>query len=58
VERLFLQDLQKDFLDGESAKKVVKLKKFVKFENTAEALASAASMVDSKLDKSKFRWSP
>jgi len=46
-----VEDLQKDFLDGESAKKVVKLKKFVKFENTAEALASAASMVDSKLDK-------
>ena len=33
---------------------VVKLKKFVKFENTAEALGAAASMVDSKLDKSKW----
>mmetsp|Transcript_31391 Transcript_31391/g.68634 ORF Transcript_31391/g.68634 Transcript_31391/m.68634 type:complete len:519 (-) Transcript_31391:15-1571(-) len=46
-----VEDIQKDFLDGDSAKKVVKLKKFVKFENTAEALGAAAAMVDSKLDK-------
>eukprot|EP00959_Pyramimonas_sp_CCMP1952_P419515 8787206-Pyramimonas_sp.AAC.1 len=31
---------------------VVKLKKFIKFENTAEALGAAACLVDSKLDKS------
>jgi hypothetical protein len=31
---------------------VVKLKKFIKFENTVEALAAAAALVDSKLDKS------
>jgi hypothetical protein len=31
---------------------VVKLKKFIKFVNTVEALAAAAALVDSKLDKS------
>jgi len=44
-------DIQKDFLSGDAAKKVVKLKKFIKFENTVEALAAAAALVDSKLDK-------
>mmetsp|Transcript_8493 Transcript_8493/g.11462 ORF Transcript_8493/g.11462 Transcript_8493/m.11462 type:complete len:514 (+) Transcript_8493:168-1709(+) len=41
----------KDFMSGEAAKKMVKLKKFVKFENTMEALESATALVDSKLDK-------
>jgi len=45
------EDLQADFMSGDLAKKVVKLKKFTKFENTAEALASATALVDSKLDK-------
>ena len=35
----------------EGAKNLVSLKAFSKFDNTAEALAAAASLVDSKLGK-------
>lgn len=37
------------------AAQVVKLKAFSKFENTAEALQAAASLVDSKLSKGECR---
>ena len=46
-----LQDLYKDFSTPEDARKVVKLKAFSKFDNTTEALAAAAALVDSKLSK-------
>jgi len=46
-----VQDLYKDFSTPEDARKVVKLKAFSKFENTTEALAAAAALVDSKLSK-------
>ncbi|KAL4427848.1 hypothetical protein ABPG75_001937 [Micractinium tetrahymenae] len=45
------QDVWSDFETPEKASKVVKLKAFSKFENTAEALQAAASLVDSKLSK-------
>ncbi|DBA68460.1 hypothetical protein WJX79_003380 [Trebouxia sp. C0005] len=45
------EDLYKDFSTPEDARKVVKLKAFSKFENTTEALAAAAALVDSKLSK-------
>ena len=47
----WLQDLYKDFSTPEDAQKVVKLKAFNKCENTTEALAAAAALVDSKLSK-------
>ena len=43
--------LQECFESGETAKKLLKLKAFSKFDNTAEALATAAALVDSKLSK-------
>ena len=46
-----MQDLSADFSTPEGARKVVKLKAFSKFENTTEALAAAAALVDSKLSK-------
>lgn len=46
-----MQDLSADFGTPEGARKVVKLKAFSKFENTTEALAAAAALVDSKLSK-------
>ncbi|KAL3156979.1 Nucleolar protein 58 [Trebouxia sp. C0009 RCD-2024] len=45
------EDLSADFSTPEGARKVVKLKAFSKFENTTEALAAAAALVDSKLSK-------
>lgn len=39
-----------------SGPQVVKLKKFTKFENTAEALAASAALVDSKLGSSKMMY--
>ena len=45
------EDLYKDFADLAHAKKVVKLKKFSKFEDTTEALEAASALVDSKLSK-------
>ncbi|MCO5579036.1 hypothetical protein L7F22_032888 [Adiantum nelumboides] len=47
-----VEDLWKEFETGESARKVVKLKAFSKFENTAEALGAATLLVDSKPSKS------
>ncbi|GLT90439.1 hypothetical protein SLE2022_083720 [Rubroshorea leprosula] len=41
-----VEDLQKDFLDADSARKFVKLKAFSKFENTAEALEAATKLID------------
>ena len=45
------QDLSKDFSSAEDAQKIVKLKAFSKFDNTTEALAAAAALVESKLSK-------
>jgi nucleolar protein 58 len=45
------QALQEAFSTPEGAKKMVSMKAFSKFDNTAEALAAAASMVDSKIGK-------
>lgn len=45
------EDLSKDFSSAEGAQKIVKLKAFSKFDNTTEALAAAAALVDSKLSK-------
>lgn len=47
-----VEDLWKEFETGESARKVVKLKAFSKFENTAEALGAATLLVESKPSKS------
>ena len=44
-------NLYKDFADVESAKKVVKLKMFEKFEDTTDALASATAAVEGKMSK-------
>ncbi|GLJ39421.1 hypothetical protein SUGI_0805120 [Cryptomeria japonica] len=46
-----VEDLWKEFQTTESARKVVKLKAFSKFENTAEALTAATLLVDSKPSK-------
>jgi len=46
------EKLQKAFSSPEGAKKLVSLKAFKKFDNTADALAAAAALVDSKLPKS------
>lgn len=37
---------------------MVKLKAFKKFENTADALASAAALVDSKMSKTLKKCAP
>lgn len=47
----YTQALEECFATPEGAKKMVSLKAFSKFDNTAEALAAAASMVDSKIGK-------
>ena len=47
----FSQDLEKAFSSSEKAKKIVSLEAFYKFDNTAEALAETAAMVDSKIGK-------
>ncbi|XP_073140764.1 probable nucleolar protein 5-1 [Henckelia pumila] len=46
-----VEDLGKDFSTSESARKVVKLKAFSKFENTSEALSAATLLIDSKPSK-------
>ncbi|CAN6469374.1 unnamed protein product [Victoria cruziana] len=46
-----VEDLWKDFTAPESARKVVKLKAFQKFENVPDALSSATLLVDSKPSK-------
>ena len=45
------KDLSSSFADLAHAKKVVKLKKFSKFEDTTEALEAASALVDSKITK-------
>ncbi|KAL6139312.1 hypothetical protein ACLB2K_064589 [Fragaria x ananassa] len=44
-------DIAKEFETGESARKVVKLKAFSKFENMSEALEAATMLIDSKTTK-------
>uniref|UniRef100_A0A0D6QUB2 Nop domain-containing protein n=1 Tax=Araucaria cunninghamii TaxID=56994 RepID=A0A0D6QUB2_ARACU len=46
-----VEDLWKEFQSTESARKVVKLKNFSKFENTAEALTAATLLIESKPSK-------
>ncbi|GJP61105.1 hypothetical protein CLOP_g18310 [Closterium sp. NIES-67] len=46
-----VEDIWKHFETPESAGKVVKLKAFDKFENTADALGAATALVESKLSK-------
>ncbi|XP_015892928.3 probable nucleolar protein 5-1 [Ziziphus jujuba] len=46
-----VEDLWKEFSSSESARKVVKLKAFSKFENTSEALEAATLLIDSKPSK-------
>ncbi len=45
------ENLYKDFETVDSAKKVVKLKSFDKFEDTTEALASATAAIEGKMSK-------
>ena len=45
------ENLYQDFASVESAKKVIKLKSFEKFEDTSRALASAASLIEGKMSK-------
>ncbi|CAH9086828.1 unnamed protein product [Cuscuta europaea] len=46
-----VEDLWKEFSTADSARKVVKLKAFSKFENTSEALSAATLLIDSKPSK-------
>ncbi|CAA7406018.1 unnamed protein product [Spirodela intermedia] len=46
-----VDDLWKEFDSSESARQVVKLKAFSKFENTSEALSAATLLIDSKPSK-------
>lgn len=46
-----VEDLWKEFSSSESARQVVKLKAFSKFENTTEALSAATLLIDSKPSK-------
>ncbi|KAG2695337.1 hypothetical protein I3843_07G009500 [Carya illinoinensis] len=46
-----VEDLWKEFSSAETARQVVKLKAFSKFENTAEALEAATLLIDSKPSK-------
>ena len=46
-----LDDLSRDLEDPKSAKKILKLKAFSKFENTAEALEAATSIIEGDLGK-------
>lgn len=46
-----VEDLWKEFSTSDSARKVVKLKAFSKFENTSEALSAATLLIDSKPSK-------
>jgi len=47
-----VDDLFKEFNDVESAQKIVSLKKFKRFKNTADALKATTAIVESKLSKS------
>ncbi|KAJ6928395.1 hypothetical protein NC652_012482 [Populus alba x Populus x berolinensis] len=46
-----VEDLGKEFSSPDSARKVVKLKAFSKFENTAEALEAATKIIESSTSK-------
>ncbi|CAN6208694.1 unnamed protein product [Urochloa humidicola] len=46
-----VEDLWKDFDSSDSARKVVELKAFNKFENTSDALSAATLLIDSKPSK-------
>ncbi|PIN21060.1 Ribosome biogenesis protein - Nop58p/Nop5p [Handroanthus impetiginosus] len=46
-----VEDLGKEFLTPDSARQVVKLKAFSKFENTSEALSAATLLIDGKPSK-------
>lgn len=46
------ENIWKEFTSSDSARKVVKLKAFSKFENTSEALSAATLLIDSKPSKS------
>nr|GMD03139.1 probable nucleolar protein 5-2 [Ipomoea batatas] len=46
-----VEDLWKEFSTADTARKVVKLKAFSKFENTSEALSAATLLIDSKPSK-------
>ncbi|KAL5983899.1 Ribosomal RNA processing protein 1 A [Asimina triloba] len=46
-----VEDLWKEFSTSESARQMVKLKAFAKFENTSEALSAATLLIDSKPSK-------
>ncbi|XVF37992.1 hypothetical protein REPUB_Repub20aG0059200 [Reevesia pubescens] len=46
-----VEDLSKEFLAADSARKVVSLKAFSKFENTAEALEAATKLLESAPSK-------
>ncbi|KAK6150723.1 hypothetical protein DH2020_015655 [Rehmannia glutinosa] len=46
-----VEDLGKEFSTPDSARQVVKLKAFSKFENTSEALSAATLLIDSKPSK-------
>ncbi|CAI9268382.1 unnamed protein product [Lactuca saligna] len=46
-----VDDLWKDFSSADTARQVVKLKAFSKFENTSEALSAATLLIDSKPSK-------
>ncbi|XP_021742335.1 probable nucleolar protein 5-2 [Chenopodium quinoa] len=46
-----VEDLWKEFSTADSARKVVKLKAFDKFENTSEALAATTLLIDGKPSK-------
>ncbi|XP_062211268.1 probable nucleolar protein 5-2 [Phragmites australis] len=47
-----VEDLWKEFTTSDSARKVVELKAFNKFENTSDALSAATLIIDSKPSKS------
>ncbi|EEF29163.1 nucleolar protein nop56, putative [Ricinus communis] len=46
-----VEDLSKEFANADSARKVVKLKAFSKFENTSKALEAATKLLDSAPSK-------
>ncbi|KGN60839.1 probable nucleolar protein 5-2 [Cucumis sativus] len=46
-----VEDLSKDFSNAESARQIVKLKAFSKFENMSEALEATTLLIDSKPSK-------
>ncbi|CAL0304248.1 unnamed protein product [Lupinus luteus] len=46
-----VEDLWKDFSSADSARQVVKLKAFSKFENTSEALEAATLLIEGKASK-------